>query len=354
MAPTDPAVAQAVAAFDESTVETTQPLSGGYIHGTWLVELASGRRLVAQRINRNVFADIDACEHTIDRVVRHVLASDDDRVRVPNHLRTTTGCLHHVGPDDAAWRVTEFVEHTHTRQIFANAATAREAAEMFGRYDRILAGLPGGPLIPTIEHFHDLPFRRRQLDEAIDRDSLRRAISCGAEIAQFRYAVTRLMDDIRELGPLPVRPTHGDAKVANLRFDDVSGRPAVVLDLDTTMNAPLLVDLGELLRTGGANATDEATDGVAVELDAERVVAIVQGFLDGLGSAVSTVERRSFRLAGPRMALFNGMRFLADHLSGDTYYAITQPDQNLDRAGTQLALAVELTAHADVVAAAAS
>jgi len=46
-------------------------------------------------------------------------------------------------------------------------------------------------------------------------------------------------------------------------------------------------------------------------------------------------------LAGSLMALENGIRFLTDHLLGDTYFKIRRPGHNLDRFRAQLQL-VEL------------
>jgi hypothetical protein len=44
-------------------------------------------------------------------------------------------------------------------------------------------------------------------------------------------------------------------------------------------------------------------------------------------------------MAGPRMALENGIRFLTDHLEGDRYFRIHHPDHNLERCRAQLRLA---------------
>ncbi|MBQ9544497.1 MAG: hypothetical protein IJV00_05160, partial [Clostridia bacterium] len=38
----------------------------------------------------------------------------------------------------------------------------------------------------------------------------------------------------------------------------------------------------------------------------------------------------------------DGIRFLADHINGDTYYTISYPGQNLDRSRTQLRLVEDM------------
>jgi hypothetical protein len=43
-------------------------------------------------------------------------------------------------------------------------------------------------------------------------------------------------------------------------------------------------------------------------------------------------------LAGKLITFEIGIRFLADHLSGDTYFKVHRPNHNLDRARTQFKL----------------
>ena len=59
----------------------------------------------------------------------------------------------------------------------------------------------------------------------------------------------------------------------------------------------------------------------------------------GTRGLLSPRELASLALAGPRMALENAVRFLADHLDGDAYFRARRPGHNLDRARAQLRLA---------------
>jgi N-acetylhexosamine 1-kinase len=347
MVTSDRAVAGAVRAFWLGETSAVEPLAGGHIHGTWLATDVHGQRFVAQRINRSVFTDLDACEHNIDRIVRAVAPAIG--LTVPDHLRTSDGRLHHIDAHGATWRVTRFAEGTHAIDRVVHADVARASATMFGYYDRVLATANGGPFRSTISKFHDLGYRGAQLERAIAHDVVRRVASCAGEIAKARASLVLLRGELDALGRLPLRPTHGDAKIGNLRFDDRTGQPVMVLDLDTTMAAPALVDLGELLRTGTVDGPEDSRS-VVERADERRVEAVVDGFLDGLGDSLAPVERESLPLAGPRMALFNAVRFLADHLAGDTYYAIAHPGQNVERARRQLWLSDELRRVGGIVA----
>ncbi|MFN2450168.1 MAG: hypothetical protein ABR508_10360 [Candidatus Baltobacteraceae bacterium] len=54
---------------------------------------------------------------------------------------------------------------------------------------------------------------------------------------------------------------------------------------------------------------------------------------------MSAAEIRAFVLAGRVLAYENALRFLTDHLQGDTYFRVHRPNHNLERARAQLALA---------------
>ena len=55
--------------------------------------------------------------------------------------------------------------------------------------------------------------------------------------------------EVGGFGQLPERVVHNDCKINNLLFDDASGEPLCVVDLDTVMAGSLLADFGELVRT---------------------------------------------------------------------------------------------------------
>jgi hypothetical protein len=51
------------------------------------------------------------------------------------------------------------------------------------------------------------------------------------------------------------------------------------------------------------------------------------------------VRERDSLIAGAKVIVFEqGIRFLSDHLAGDTYYKVSRPGQNLDRCRTQFKL----------------
>jgi N-acetylhexosamine 1-kinase len=111
-----------------------------------------------------------------------------------------------------------------------------------------------------------------------------------------------------------------------------------VIDFDTTMPGRARSDVGELVRTLTTHAAEDAGDETVVDFDLELLAAVATGYLS-VGPALEASELATLALAGPEMAVENGLRFLADHLAGDRYFTVARPAQNLDRCRTQLRLA---------------
>jgi hypothetical protein len=66
--------------------------------------------------------------------------------------------------------------------------------------------------------------------------------------------------------------------------------------------------------------------------------AVLRGYLAGTGNFLTPDERESL-IPGAKVIVFEqGVRFLADHFAGDTYYKVSRAGQNLDRCRTQFKL----------------
>ncbi|MBO4323741.1 MAG: mucin desulfatase, partial [Clostridia bacterium] len=61
-----------------------------------------------------------------------------------------------------------------------------------------------------------------------------------------------------------------------------------------------------------------------------------------VGKTLSGYEKETMALGALTMTVECGMRFLTDYLNGDKYFSISYPEQNLDRARCQLALARDM------------
>ena len=68
----------------------------------------------------------------------------------------------------------------------------------------------------------------------------------------------------------------------------------------------------------------------------------VKGFLEGCQGKLAQKEIDLLPMGAKTMTYECGMRFLADYIEGDVYFATKYPDHNLVRARTQIKLATEM------------
>lgn len=309
----------------------------GHIHQTFRVDCEGGA-VALQRLNTAVFPDLDAVMANISAVTAHLGAQEaghpDAARRVLGFLPAREGGLLHR--DEAgAWRCARFIEGGRMPTEPATPREAHAAAQALGRFLAGLADLPLEALREPLPGFHDT----RARFEAF------RAVADGSPESDFVLSREPLADALGSLG-LPLRPVHNDTKLANVLLDAATGEGLCVLDLDTVMPGLAAHDFGDLARSA---AFDAAEDGTDARLDLDRLRALATGYLEGAGEAVSAVERASFGIGARVIAFELGLRFLTDHLSGDRYFAIARPGQNLDRARGQFARLRALEAQAELV-----
>ena len=322
----------------------TESLGAGHIHGNVLVNCPGGR-YVLQRLNNRVFPDLDVLLSNVERVVAHLKASGHT---TPELVETRTGALSARAPDGSTWRAFRYLEGTVGRDSPSGPHDASEAARAFAEYAAALADLPGPPLAPTIERFHDLSHRLAALDAAADSDPVGRKAGLGYDLSRSRRLGLQVAEALRPWDEeAVVRIVHNDAKLSNVRFDADTGRATCVVDLDTTMAGRARYDVGELVRSATTHAPEDARDETRVDFDLELLDAVAVGYFTG-HARLEPSETASLALAGPEMAIENGLRFLTDHLLGDRYFAVDRPGQNLDRCRTHLRLTeLMLESHAE-------
>lgn len=164
------------------------------------------------------------------------------------------------------------------------------------------------------------------MDDAVGEDLAGRSHGCQVEIGDVEDLVAAVVgaDEFAAWHEAPIRVAHHDAKGVNL-VNRPNGR-TTVLDLDTVMGGTILSDVGELIRT----CTRPVAEGASFEIDLAE--AAVRGFVNGWEMALTASEVAALPLAGVLMTLQNAVRFLTDHLGGDTYFRVRTLGENLHRA----------------------
>ncbi len=332
-------------------------LGSGHINETYLAtrdEGGTARRVVHQRLNPAIFPDPAAVLANLDRVLGHLRAklvargtADLDR-RLLRLVPAADGGLFARDAAGGAWRTYDFIPGAVFYDVLPSPLFAERAACAFGRFARDLADLPPPRLAETTPGFHHTPSYFARFAAVVAADPLQRAAGARREIDQVlahRELAGRL-EALRVAGTLPERSVHNDTKLNNVLFDAATGEALAIVDLDTVMPGLAVLDFGDMVRSAGSGlAEDEPRfDRVAVQLPV--FAALARGYLAGWGGELTASERGAMVLASQVICLECGIRFLTDHLAGDTYFRIHRPGHNLDRSRTQLALLASLEARA--------
>lgn len=326
---------------------TSVPFGTGHINDTFLVTFDQAGTFVnyiVQRINHNVFKNPVAVMENIGRVSEHMKKKLDG---VPEAARrslefhpTHDGKYVHIDTEGNFWRVYSCVEKCRTYDIIESADQAFQAARAFGNFQKALFDLPGGRLNDTIPFFHHTPKRFEALEDAIRKDTFKRASSCKAEIdfAINHKALCAKLLDLHAEGKLPERITHNDCKLNNVLIDDATGEGICVIDLDTIMPGFVLYDFGDMIRTSTSPAKEDEQDLSKVTMRFEMFEALVKGYLDAVGNSITPIEKELLPFSGKLITFTIGIRFLTDYLNGDVYFKTHRDGHNLDRCRTQFKL----------------
>lgn len=330
---------------------SAEPYGSGHINDTYLVTTKSGTTpkkfdYIFQRINHKIFKDVDGLMDNIVRVTQHlrnklnqIPGANPDRETL-TVIKTREGKNYYQDAEGNYWRVYIFLDHTHSYDQVKDPKVAYEGGVAFGRFQKLLADIPGPPLHETIKNFHDINSRFDLFQAALKKDIKHRAPEVAAEIKYVESKID-LMRTILKLGSegkIPRRVTHNDTKFNNVLLDE-QDKGLCVIDLDTVMPGYVHYDFGDCLRTAANSAPEDETDLSKVNFNIELFKGFTEGFLSQVGKTLNQTEIDYLPLATVLLPYTIGLRFLTDYLDGDQYFKIHRPSHNIDRARCQFQLA---------------
>ena len=321
----------------------------GHINETYSATYDQGGtrvRYIHQKINRTVFKNPASLMQNVMRVTSHlrqklqVLQVRDITRRCLTIVPTRDGQSYYTDSAGECWRTFVFVEGVQTFESVQSPRQAYEAGKAFGFFQHLLVDLPGGRLADTIPHFHHTRKRFQALQQAVANDHFNRALSAKAEIdfALRHEAIVDVLLNAMTGKKIPERITHNDTKFNNVMLDTVTGEAMCVVDLDTVMPGCVLYDFGDMVRTTTSTTMEDELDLAKVRLQMAMFKKLAEGYLAAAGAFLTKAERAHIAFAGKLITFTIGLRFLTDHLAGDTYFRIHRPGHNLDRCRTQFKL----------------
>lgn len=330
---------------DESTLI---PLGEGIINTTYCVTDADGKRYVIQKINTAVFkAPREVMRNTVcvtDWIRNRLREEGKPNQPVLHFLQTADGEFLYETEEGEFWRCSELIEGATAHVHVTETKLLYEAAKGYGDFVRLTDGYPAQTLSEVLPDFHNTAKRYEAFLQAVEADVAGRASEVEKEINYLKSfeAMAGQVVEMLEKGELPLRVTHNDTKLSNVLLDDITGEAVCVIDLDTVMPGTVLYDFGDAIRSGAASAAEDEPNLDKVNFMPERYRAFRDGFLEECGEILTDVERNNLKL-GAKIILFEqALRFLTDHLNGDTYYKTAFPGHNLVRTRTQIRLLAQL------------
>ncbi len=335
----------------EGTIAGVQEYGSGHINRTELVEMEKdGQRekYILQRINTEIFHDVDGLMENIvgvtDYLRKKIKAAGGDFEREALQVIPTKDGASYCRAEGGCYRMYRFISNAVSYDAVRSPGDFYESALAFGTFQSLLSDYPAETLHETIPDFHNTPKRFADFCQAVNKDVMGRVALARKEIdfLMEREQELSVLTDLQKAGELPLRVTHNDTKLNNVMLDAKTGKGVCVIDLDTVMPGLSVNDFGDSIRFGANTAAEDETDLSKVSLDLGLYEQYVNGFLKGCQGSLTKKELEMLPMGAKMMTMECGMRFLADYLSGDTYFRIHKEHHNLDRCRTQLALTADM------------
>ncbi|HEY7371577.1 MAG TPA: phosphotransferase [Polyangia bacterium] len=325
------------------------PLGAGLINRSYLVTRAGGAagdRAVLQAVSAIFPPEI---HDNIAAVTARVAAAG---LTTPRLLPTRAGRPYLTAADGGVWRMLSHVDGV-SFDVVGGVAQARAAGELVGRFHAAVDGMDHA-FVGMRVGVHDTPRHLARLAEAVAAHGSHRLIG---DVRPLADAIRAGGAALPPLPALPPRICHGDLKFNNIMFagrdapDDA--RAICLIDLDTVGPLPLAYELGDAWRSWCNRAGEDDVNAV---FDLDIMGASLDGYLQGLGRALTADERGALLLGVEWVSLELAARFAADALA-ESYFGwdatrfAGRGEHSLVRARGQWSLHQALVAARDVRAA---
>ncbi len=300
------------------------PLQSGLINDTFLVRAADHPEFILQRINQNVFENVEGLMTNLDRALKKLKGASYTRIKL---ISATSGKMYASLPS-GYWRVMTYIPNSVTYNTSEDPKIAFEAGRIIGKFHVLLASEKNNQYADTIYKFHDLEFRKMQFLAAVARatQTTKNTAEKGILLAH------QMLEEIQDLPKnLPHRICHNDTKLNNILFSKTTNKALCLIDLDTIMKGYFHYDIGDAVRTLVNTAAEDEQNHAKINFR----MSIFEAFIEGLFSNkafLSEDELKSIPAGVILMPFLHGIRALTDFLNNNLYYKVSYENQNLDRA----------------------
>lgn len=334
-------------------INQIQEFGHGHINSTYKVSLTNNaNEYILQKINHNIFKDVEMLQNNIQRIIQHIRAKLEARGETDIQRKTLTIIPTHDNKlyyfdGTNYWRMMLLIANSFTYEAVTPEYSAT-AGEAFADFQQMLSDLPGEPLGETIPDFHNMEFRLQQFSEALALDPVNRAENVRELIEAIHQRASDMVicQELYRKGVLPKRINHCDTKVNNMLFDE-NGKVLCVIDLDTTMPGFVVSDIGDFMRTAGNTGLEDDTNLDKIQFNMDIFKAYTGAYIKVARNFLSEMEIDLLAFGAKLMTYMQLTRFLTDYINGDTYYKIQYPEHNLQRSKAQYKLLISIEENFD-------
>lgn len=328
-------------------LKSAVPYGCGHINATYLVTMQDNTNYILQKINNNIFKDVDGLMNNIFLITEFI--RDNKVVAGLSTERCmlvvkTTGNKNYFEYDGGFYRVYTFVKDALSIETTPTEAQLELSGKGFGGFQKELDGFDTTRLAETIPNFHNTLDRLEKFEAAVSRNTSSRAKSVQKEIDFFLSRRDYASKIVTMLGnkTMPSRVTHNDTKLNNLLIDTRINEIVAVIDLDTVMKGCILYDFGDSIRSGANLGAEDEPNLDKVGFSIKLFEAFAKGFIGEVKEKLTDAEVEYLAFGAILMTYECGMRFLTDHIDGDVYFKIHRENHNLDRARTQIKMVEDM------------
>lgn len=352
-------IAEVVSHFKcAADVASAKAYGSGHINDTFFLKNlnADGPGYLLQRINHHIFTNVEKLIQNIRRVTGHLKnkiresGHGDPMKEVMTLIPTNDDQFFYKDSVGEYWRMYYFLSDTKSYDVVETPKQAYEGGKAFGKFQCMLSDIPAGQMFAVIPDFHNIQKRLQHLHEAVANDALGRVSTVAAALAiAKKYAdPMQYFQQPEQVTSLPVRVIHNDTKFNNVLLNS-NDEAQCVIDLETVMDGYVGYDFGDAIRTIINTTTEDEADLSKIQLNMPLFKAYLQGYLKEASKFLTDAEVNSLMKGALLLPYMQGVRFLTDHINGDTYFKIKFEGHNLQRAKAQFQLVKMLDANADAM-----
>jgi Ser/Thr protein kinase RdoA (MazF antagonist) len=327
-------------AFAVGSVQSINPLGNGLINTTYKV--VADNEFVLQKINTAVFKNATAIFHN-QHVLENFLQKNNSAYKIVPTCKTIAGDIFYTNEQNDYYRVSPFIQNSHTKDVVQNAEQAYEAASAFGKFTCAFKNIDATKLQTVIPAFHNITLRYNQFLVAIKHGNRTRILECDLIIKKLldNVDIANKYEAIAADRNWKTRVTHHDTKISNVLFN-AENIATHVIDLDTVMPGHFISDVGDMMRTYLSPVSEEEADVEKIIIRKDIYQAIYTGYNEAMQNELTVVEKNNFLYAGKFMIYMQALRFCTDYLNDDIYYGAKYEQHNYVRACNQINLLEKL------------